>query len=404
MAGPYLRRGGTVNDTLNRRMMTVLKNLNSLALAALAALFVLILPATRLLAQGRETSTVTSATAVLREIQLMPGRNIPRSLLAKARAVVIIPNMIKIGFIAAGRHGNGVAVIRNANGTWGNPIFVSLTGGGLGFQAGVQSTDVILVFKSQESVSGLLSGKFTIGADAAAAAGPVGRQASAATDIQLKSEILSYSRSRGLFAGVSLDGSVLGVDGNANAVFYNVVGGTPQAIIAGQGIPVPPAAVELKATLTAQSGAPTTTVAPPVQMTAQSQPVPAVGPPFAAAPPAVATRPPAPAPAVTSDQIRRQLATASQQLGAKLDENWRNYLALPATVFAAQEERPSPEAVKLSLDHFNAVASDSKFSALSAMPEFQTTLRHLQQYSATVTSPPTGTPTLPPPPGGGATR
>jgi len=273
-------------------------------------------------AQTAQLGTLQSATVVLQEIQRMPGRSIPRGLLAKAKAVVIIPNMLKIGFIGAVRHGSGVAIVRNPNGTWGNPIFVSLTGGGVGFQVGVQATDVILVFMSPERVATMLAGRFTIGADAAAAAGPVGRQAAAATDLRFRAEILSYSRSRGLFVGVSLDGSVLSIDRQSNAIFYHVAQGDPGPIIAAEGLPLPPAASNLKMVLAMQSGAP---VAGPPSAAGTFVPTPATGasprasvppafPSSTAAPPAT-TRPSPrgpPPPALAPDPMGPPSGTPSQ--------------------------------------------------------------------------------------------
>ncbi|MFV2068664.1 MAG: YSC84-related protein [Pirellulales bacterium] len=242
-------------------------------------------------AQTAQLGTLQAATTVLQEIQRMPAQSIPQGLLTKAKAVVIIPNMLKVGFIGAVRHGSGVAIVRNPNGTWGNPIFVAMTGGGVGFQVGIQSTDVILVFTSAESVGTMLHGRFTIGADAAAAAGPVGRQAAAATDLRFRAEILSYSRSRGLFVGVSLDGSVLSVDRQSNAIFYHVAGGDPGQIISVEGLPLPAAAVNLKTVLAMQSGAP---VAGPRPVGIAVPPPRSAGPPTAMVPqaPTVAVVPP----------------------------------------------------------------------------------------------------------------
>ena len=170
--------------------------------------------------EPKEEQTVEAAKAVLSELVSVPLRGIPRSMLADAQGIAIIPNVIKGSFVVGARHGRGVLVVRREDGAWQLPVFISLTGGNVGWQIGLQATDLILVFKTRQSVQGILSGKLTIGADAAAAAGPVGRQAAAATDGRLKAEILSYSRSRGLFAGVSVDGSVLQVDPNANAIYY----------------------------------------------------------------------------------------------------------------------------------------------------------------------------------------
>ena len=183
---------------------------------------------------SREEATIQAAGTVLDEVMAIPAKGIPRSMLESAEGVAIIPNVIKGGFIIGARYGTGVLVIKE-NGYWRAPVFIRLTGGNLGWQAGVQATDVVLVFKSQRSIQGILSGTFTLGVDAAAAAGPVGREASAATDVSLKSEIYSYSRSRGIFAGVSFDGSALTIDQFANAAYYQ------QAAAAGAGS-VPPSA------------------------------------------------------------------------------------------------------------------------------------------------------------------
>jgi lipid-binding SYLF domain-containing protein len=172
------------------------------------------------------------AIRVLREIMESPDRRIPRDLLRDAEAVAVIPDVVKAGFVIGGRHGRGLIAVRGADGTFSNPSFISLTGGSVGFQAGVQSTDVILVFRTRRGVDGLVNGKFTLGADAAVAAGPVGRTAAMATDAMLKAEIYSYSRSRGLFAGVALDGAVLAIDHEANRRAYGR-GVTPRRIFEG---------------------------------------------------------------------------------------------------------------------------------------------------------------------------
>src|SRR5205085_8443482 len=168
-------------------------------------------------------------------------------------AVAIIPDVIKLGFVVGGQRGHGVVIIRQADGSWRAPMFVTITGGSIGWQVGAQATDFMLVFKTQKSVEGLLRGKFTLGADAAIAAGPVGRRAGAATDAELKAEIYSYSRTRGLFAGVSLEGSALQVDDNADA-FDN-----GQAVAGGPAPAIPQAAlklVEIIAGLARQADAP----------------------------------------------------------------------------------------------------------------------------------------------------
>jgi lipid-binding SYLF domain-containing protein len=160
------------------------------------------------------------AADVFKEILAIPEKGLPPALLRDAYGIAIVPAVIKLGFIVGGRHGEGVLMVRTEDGEWSNPSFVSFTGGSIGWQIGAQSSDLILVFKSKRSIEGIRKGKFTLGIDAAAAAGPVGRNAEAATDLQLKAEIYSYSRSRGLFAGVSLEGAALQIDDDANAAFY----------------------------------------------------------------------------------------------------------------------------------------------------------------------------------------
>ena len=159
--------------------------------------------------QSREVVIVGSACQVLHEIMAIPARGIPMSLLADAQGIAIVPNLLKGGFVVGVRHGRGVIVVRDDNGQWRPPTFITITGGSVGWQIGVQATDLVLVFKTKTGVESLMRGKFTIGGGVAAAAGPVGRQAEAGTDARLRAEIFSYSRSRGLFAGVALDGSVI---------------------------------------------------------------------------------------------------------------------------------------------------------------------------------------------------
>ncbi|MEX2172981.1 MAG: lipid-binding SYLF domain-containing protein, partial [Pirellulaceae bacterium] len=171
--------------------------------------------------------TVDSSATVLKEFLDLRVKGIPASLLAEAHGVAIVPGVIKVGLVVGGQRGRGVVIVREKEGLWRAPTFITLTGGSIGWQAGAQSTDVVLVFKTPKSVEGLLRGKFTIGADAAAAAGPVGRRAGASTDAQLSAEIYSYSRTRGLFAGVSLDGSVIEIDDGSNAEYYGVTPGRP---------------------------------------------------------------------------------------------------------------------------------------------------------------------------------
>lgn len=190
----------------------------------LTAVVVLAVTARPAAAASGEQATVEAATEVVTALAGIPLKGIPPALLQDAQGIAIIPNMLKAGFVIGGRHGHGVVLARQSDGCWTYPLFVTMTGGSVGWQIGVQSTDLVLIFKTRQSVERLLEGKgkITLGGDVAVAAGPVGRQAEASTDAQLKAEIFSYSRSRGLFAGLSLEGTAILLDGRANEKFYRV--------------------------------------------------------------------------------------------------------------------------------------------------------------------------------------
>jgi lipid-binding SYLF domain-containing protein len=157
---------------------------------------------------------------VLDEIMATPEKGIPASLLADAQGIAIVPSVVKGGLGIGIRFGRGILLVRDETGKWRQPSFITLAGGSFGWQIGVQATDVILVFKTRKSVQTLLSGKLTLGADAAVTAGPVGRQAAAGADVTLRSAVFSYSRSRGLFLGLALDGTAIMIDDKANAAYY----------------------------------------------------------------------------------------------------------------------------------------------------------------------------------------
>jgi SH3 domain-containing YSC84-like protein 1 len=171
-------------------------------------------------AQIKEAAMVDESAGVLDEIMTTPEKGIPAWLLSDARGIAIVPNVVKGGLGIGVRFGRGVLLVRNEDGQWGPPTFITLTGGSLGWQVGIQATDVILVFKTHTSVQKLLSGKLTLGADAAVTAGPIGRQAAAGADVTLQSAVYSYSRSRGLFLGLALDGTALLIDHKANSAYY----------------------------------------------------------------------------------------------------------------------------------------------------------------------------------------
>ena len=197
---------------------------------AVLLLFTVALPA---MSGQIEDQRANDASRVLGEILRIPDDSIPSNLLQDAQAIAVIPNVVKASFVVGGRRGRGLIAIRGADGTWSHPSFITLTGGSFGFQAGVQSADVILVFRTKRGVDSIVGGKFTLGADASVAAGPVGRSAQASTDERLKAEILSYSRARGLFAGVALDGTRLAIDNKSNQRVYGE-GHTARAIFEGR--------------------------------------------------------------------------------------------------------------------------------------------------------------------------
>ncbi len=225
--------------------MSRLSQLPVLLSAALLFNGGLALPA---IAGSTEDARAHNAVRVLTDIQAIPESAIPDKLLDEARAVVVVPDTIKAGLIIGGRRGHGLMSIKTADGTWSNPSFVSLTGGSIGLQAGVQSSDVVLVFRSDRGLESIVNGKFTLGADAGVAAGPIGRSASASTDGELKAEIWSWSRARGLFAGVALDGAVLAIDDRANEAVYGR-DTTPRMIFEGRAQAPSEAVVDFRDTL-----------------------------------------------------------------------------------------------------------------------------------------------------------
>jgi lipid-binding SYLF domain-containing protein len=186
------------------------------------------------LAGPEERSTVDGALEVLNDFATAPEKRIPPKLLQDASAVIVAPDVVKGGFIVGARHGHGVLLVRQAGG-WSDPIFVTITGGSFGLQAGLSSTDLFLVIRNARSLDRIFkgAGKLALGADATVAAGPIGREASAATDAQLKAEILAYSRTRGLFGGVALDGDTIVVDNSADERFYGKKKVTVAEIVAG---------------------------------------------------------------------------------------------------------------------------------------------------------------------------
>lgn len=176
------------------------------------------------LAANEQEQKLDDATTVVRQFVDIPENAIPPALLGQAYGVAVIPSVLKVGFVLGGRRGKGVLSVRTADGSWSNPTFITLTGGSIGWQAGASSSDIILVFKTQRSIDQIANGQISLGADAAVAAGPVGRSAGASTNLGFDAEVYSYSRARGLFAGVSLEGGKIGIDEKANWLFYNKAG------------------------------------------------------------------------------------------------------------------------------------------------------------------------------------
>jgi len=194
----------------------------------------------------KEMERIDNAIAALKDLTSIPDKGIPVKLLQKCSGIAIIPGVIKAAWGVGGQYGKGVIVLKSEAGVWSDPVFIGIYGGSVGWQIGVQRADLILVFKSQMTVHNVANGKITLGADASATAGPVGVTAQADTDIEFKAEILSYSKSQGLFAGVSIKGAAIEIDKDANRVFYGNPGIRADDIFSGQDIKAPAQVQELK--------------------------------------------------------------------------------------------------------------------------------------------------------------
>jgi lipid-binding SYLF domain-containing protein len=175
-------------------------------------------------AQSQEETRVDLATEIIQKMSKDPDQAIPESLVERSRGIAVIPKVVKVGLIVGGQHGKGIMVVRRHDGSWSNPYFLSLSSGSVGLQIGGQGADVVLLFMTERAAEEAGKGKFTLGADAGAAAGPVGRQAGKSTDTGLEAEIYTYAWTRGLFAGFSVEGAVLRIDEKANANYYGKSG------------------------------------------------------------------------------------------------------------------------------------------------------------------------------------
>lgn len=199
-----------------------------------------------------EVKRLARATDVFQEIMKTPDKGIPGDLLDKAECVAIVPGLKKGGLGLGGKYGKGLIMCRKPNRNWTAPSFITIEGGSIGFQIGFTQIDVVMLFMNKNGVDKLIGDKFTIGADASAAAGPVGRQTAAQTNIRLDAEILTYSRAKGLFAGVSLDGATLRSDKDDNRDFYGK-DIDPRAILLDGSVEMPAEARSLASALSWQS-------------------------------------------------------------------------------------------------------------------------------------------------------
>jgi lipid-binding SYLF domain-containing protein len=208
----------------------------SRVLGALLAASLIALPAQ---AATDEEAMIERSMTVLTELQAIPDTRIPDLLLSRAEGIIILPANVKVGLIFGARFGNGVMLVRNPDRSWSNPVFVSSGGGSWGFQAGGQVSDIVLVLTTRESIEGITDGKLTLGADASVAAGPVGRTAMASTSVTFDAEVYAYSKSQGLFAGVSLEGNAILIGKKSNKRFYGDSSAT--TILASKEAPPAPA-------------------------------------------------------------------------------------------------------------------------------------------------------------------
>lgn len=214
----------------------------------LTGMLTLILSAATMQAAETAPDRLANAASVFSEIMATPDKGIPQEFLEKAQCVIIVPGMKKAAFVVGGEFGKGFVECRNSGGTgWGAPAAVRVEGGSLGFQIGGSSTDVVMLVMGRRGMDKLANNKFTLGADASVAAGPVGRTADAKTDAQMTAEILAWSRSKGLFAGISLSGATLRPDEDSNKELYGSRMTTKEVLASNQ--PTPAAAEKLNSEL-----------------------------------------------------------------------------------------------------------------------------------------------------------
>jgi lipid-binding SYLF domain-containing protein len=308
--------------------------------------------------QNPSEITVIEATNVFAQAMGMQQNEIPRNLLADCQGIAIMPGMLRGAFVFGVQHGKGVLIARDPNGAWQAPRFIDITGGSVGYQIGISATDLILVFRTPQSVQNLLRGTLKVGVDASAAAGPVGRQTSAGTDLRMAAEILSYSRARGAFVGVAIDGSVISLDPAAEAIYYQ-----------------PPGAVPASAANLLQWIA-TYTAAQPIV-------APAMGAPGQLVPNGTGGWVPAGQGSGNNEAVRQQLVTSSSQFFGSLataanGQAWQSYLALPREVYTPGAA-PNQQQLTQTIQRYEEVSHRSEFATVQTLPGFQQTLDSLRK-------------------------
>ncbi len=324
-----------------------------------------------------EAGVVNESAVVLQELATIAAERIPERLLADAHGIAIVPHFMRGAFVVGVGGGRGVLLTKDPAGNWMAPEFITMGGGSFGWQVGVQSTDLVLVFRSPRSLNNIRQGKLTLGVDASAAAGPVGRYTSAATDARLQAEILTYSRSRGLFAGVSLGGSVLQMDVTATQRYYQI---SPTSA----GV-VPPSAValvnELMQYTTAIQSAQTA-----IDRTAAPVPSSLGGLQNSAT--------------ISVDPRATKLTQAVIALQVRVDDQWKQYLALPGDWLSGKQLTEAD--VHPVMIRYERVETNPQFDALRVLPEFQHAIGEVRALAKEVSG--TELPLALPPPPSGDTR
>ena len=216
------------------------------AFAPVAICALLLLGAGPVAAERTQERRVEDARDVLTAIMTVPERDAVQQLMKETYALAIFPDVQRVAFVIGGQHGKGVLIVRRGEETWSRPLFLTLSGASVGWQVGVQSADIVLFFRTRGSVDSVLRGRYTMGVGASLAAGSLGRAASATTDADMRAEIYSYARTRGIFAGVSLEGVSLDVDLDANAAYYGKEIDKPSDVLEGTSPSDPPSAVALR--------------------------------------------------------------------------------------------------------------------------------------------------------------